>query len=98
KAVPDNVSSLFNTGSLFENSIGLSGGEGNTLFSITMSRVDQTGYITNSSYNKTNISAGGQTNIVKLTVVASLAYARSKQICAFIGQAQSFLSQWGRTY
>src|SRR4029079_1326369 len=78
KAVPDNVSSLFNTGSLFENSIGLSGGEGNTLFSITLSRVDQTGYITNSSYNKTNISAGGQTSIGKLTVGASLAYARSK--------------------
>jgi len=98
KAVPDNVSSLFNTGSLFENSIGLNGGEGNTSFSITLSRVDQTGYITNSSYNKTNISAGGQTNIGKLTVGASLAYARSKQIGGFIGQAQSFLSQWGRTF
>jgi TonB-linked SusC/RagA family outer membrane protein len=98
KAVPDNVSSLFNTGSLFENSVGLSGGEGNTLFSITLSRVDQTGYITNSSYNKTNISAGGQTNIGKLTVGASLSYARSKQVGGFIGQAQSFLSQWGRTY
>src|SRR6187401_3250901 len=98
KAVPDNVSSLFNTGSLFENSIGLSGGEGNTLFSITLSRVDQTGYITNSSYNKTNISAGGQTNIGKLTVGASLAYTRSKQIGGFIGGPQSFLSQWGRTF
>ena len=98
KAIPDNVSSLFNTGSLFENSIGLSGGEGNTLFSITLSRVDQTGYITNSSYNKTNVSAGGQTSIGKLTVGASLAYARSKQIGGFIGQAQSFLSQWGRTF
>src|SRR6187401_444914 len=98
KAIPDNVSSLFNTGSLFENSIGLNGGEGNTSFSITLSRVDQTGYITNSSYNKTNISAGGQTNIGKLTVGASLAYARSKQIGGFIGQAQSFLSQWGRTF
>ena len=53
KAVPDNVSSLFNTGSLFENSVGLSGGEGNTLFNITLSRVDQDGYITNSSYEKT---------------------------------------------
>ena len=98
KAVPDNVSSLFNTGSLFENSIGLSGGEGNTLFNITLSRVDQEGYITNSSYEKTNISAGGQTNIGKLTVGASMAYSRSKQVGGFIGQAQSFLSQWGRTF
>jgi len=98
KAIPDNVSSLFNTGSLFENSIGLQGSEGNTLFNITLSRVDQDGYITNSSYEKTNISAGGQTNIGKLTVGASMAYARSKQVGGFIGQAQSFLSQWGRTF
>ena len=98
KAIPDNVSSLFNTGSLFENSVGLQGSEGNTLFNITLSRVDQDGYITNSSYEKTNVSAGGQTNIGKLTVGASLSYARSKQVGGFIGQAQSFLSQWGRTF
>jgi len=98
KAIPNNVSSLFNTGSLFENSIGLSGGEGNTLFSITLSSVNQKGYITNSSYNKYNLSAGGQTNIGKLTVGSSLAYSRSKQIGGFIGGPQSFLSQWGRTF
>ena len=98
KAVPNNVSSLFNQGTLFENSVGLNGGEGNTLFNITLSNVDQKGYITNSSYKKTNISAGGQTNIGKLTVGASMAYSRSKQVGGFIGQAQSFLSQWGRTF
>jgi TonB-linked SusC/RagA family outer membrane protein len=98
KANPNNVSSLFNTGSLFENSVGLNGGEGNTLFNITLSRIDQKGYITNSAYNKSNISIGGQTNIGKLTVGASLSYARSKQRGGFIGQAQSFLSQWGRTF
>jgi TonB-dependent SusC/RagA subfamily outer membrane receptor len=98
KANPDNVSSLFTTGTLFENSVGLSGGEGNTLFSITLSNVGQKGYITNSSYKKTNFSAGGQTNIGKLTVGASASYARTKQIGGFIGQAQSFLSQWGRTF
>ncbi len=98
KAVPQNVSSLFNTGTLWENSVGMNGGEGNTSFNITLSRVDQTGYITNSSYTKNNISAGGQTNIGKLTVGASLAYTRSKQIGGFIGGPQSFLSQWGRTF
>ena len=98
KAVPDNVSALFNTGTLWENSIGLNGGEGNTLFNITMSRVDQKGYITNSSYVKNNFSAGGQTNIGKLTVGASMAYTRSKQVGGFIGGAQSFVTQWGRTF
>ena len=98
KAVPNNVSSLFTQGSLLENSVGLSGGEGNTLFSITLSNVTQKGYITNSSYKKSNISAGGQTSIGKLTVGSSLSYARSKQIGGFIGGPQSFLSQWGRTF
>jgi TonB-linked SusC/RagA family outer membrane protein len=98
KANPNNVSSLFNTGNLYENSIGLNGGEGNSLFNVTLSRVDQKGYITNSSYVKNNISVGGQTSVGKLTIGASVSYARTKQIGGFIGQAQGFLSQWGRTY
>jgi TonB-linked SusC/RagA family outer membrane protein len=98
KAYPNNVADLFNTGSLMEHSIGMNGGEGNSLFNITVSRVDQAGYITNSSYGKSNFSVGGQTAIGNLTVGASLQYSRSKQIGGFIGQAQNFISQWGRTY
>lgn len=98
KANPQNVSSLFNQGTLFENSIGLNGGEGNSIFNLTLSRVDQKGYITNSSYRRNNLSVGGQTTVGKLTVGASAAYTRSKQIGGFIGQAQSFLTQWGRTF
>ncbi len=98
KAYPNNVSSLFNTGHLLENSIGLSGGEGNSLFSATLSRVDQTGYITNSDYTKNNISVGGQTAVGNLTVGANISYANSKQLGGFIGGPQSFLTQWGRTY
>ncbi len=98
KANPDNVSSLFNTGSLFENSIGLQGGGGNTTFNVTLSNVDQKGYITNSSYKKNNISVGGQTIVGKFTLGSSVAYSRSKQIGGFIGGPQSFISQWGRTF
>jgi TonB-linked SusC/RagA family outer membrane protein len=98
KAYPGNVAALFNTGSLMEHSIGLNGGQGASLFNITLSHVDQEGYITNSSYTKSNFSVGGQTAVGNLTVGASMSYARSKQIGGYIGQAQSFLSQWGRTY
>jgi TonB-linked SusC/RagA family outer membrane protein len=98
KANPNNVAALFNTGNLMEHSIGLNGGQGNSLFNITMSRVDQNGYITNSSYVKNNFSVGGQTSVGRLTVGANMSYARSKQIGGFIGAAQNFLSQWGRTY
>jgi TonB-linked SusC/RagA family outer membrane protein len=98
KAYPNNVSDLFNTGNLFENSLGLNGGTGNTVFNVTLSMVGQRGYITNSAYNKQNISVGGQTSIGKLTIGSSVAYSRSKQKGGFIGQAQSFISQWGRTF
>lgn len=98
KAVPDNVSSMFNTGNLMEHSVGLNGGEGRSLFNLTLSQVNQKGYITNSSYRKSNVSIGGQTAIGNLTIGANASYARSKQVGGFIGAAQSFLSQWGRTY
>lgn len=98
KAYPNNVAALFNTGSLMEHSIGLNGGQGNTLFNVTLSRTDQDGYISNSSYKKNNISVGGQTAVGNLTIGANMAYTRSTQVGGFIGQAQSFLSQWGRTY
>lgn len=98
KAVPNNVAALFNTGQLFEHSVGLNGGEGSTLFNLTLSNVNQTGYITNTTYKKHNISVGGQTSFGKLTVGATASFAKSRQIGGFIGQAQSFLSQWGRTY
>ena len=98
KAIPDNVSSLFNTGNLFENSLSLQGGEGNTLFNITISRTDQKGYITNTSYKKNNFSVGGQTKVGKLTIGASMAYNRSEQVGGYIGGAQSFITEWGRTF
>jgi TonB-linked SusC/RagA family outer membrane protein len=98
KAYPDNVKNLFNTGSLMEHSIGLNGGQGSSLFNVTLSHIDQKGYITNSSYRKDNVSVGGQTSVGKLTIGANISYARSKQVGGFIGAAQSFVSQWGRTY
>jgi TonB-linked SusC/RagA family outer membrane protein len=98
KAYPNNVKALFNTGQLMEHSIGVNGGQGSSLFNATLSRTDQEGYISNSSYEKTNVSVGGQTGVGNLTIGANMSLARSKQIGGFIGQAQSFLSQWGRTY
>jgi len=89
QANPNNVSSLFNTGNLFENSVGLSGGTGNTLFNVTLSRVDQKGYITNSSYGKNNISVGGQTSVGKLTIGATVSYARSKQIGGLLARPRA---------
>ena len=97
KAYPNNVKDLFNTGTLYENSIGLNGGEGNTTFSATLSNVNHLGYVENSSYVKNNISVGGQTKYKNLTIGANVAYTKSKQRSGFFGQVQSFTTQFGRT-
>lgn len=98
KAYPNNVTDLFQTGSLFENSINFNGGSGSTTFNVTASNVHQKGYIENSFYGKNNIAVGGQTTVGKLTLGGSLSYARSKQKGGYFGQAQSFLTSWGRTW
>ncbi|MCG2614957.1 SusC/RagA family TonB-linked outer membrane protein [Terrimonas sp. NA20] len=98
KAYPNNVADLFKTGNMMEHSLGISGSQGSSMFNVTLSRTDQDGYITNSSYKKNNISIGGQTGIGNLTIGANMAYTRSTQVGGFIGAAQNFISQWGRTY
>ena len=98
KASPDNVEKLFETGRLYENSVNVNGGNGGTSFNLTASNISQKGYIMNTSYTKNNISAGGQTSVGRLTVGASVSYARSKQVGGYFGQVQSFLTGWGRTF
>lgn len=98
KAYPNNVADLFKTGNMMEHSVNLSGSQGTSMFNVTLSRTDQDGYITNSSYKKNNISIGGQTGIGNLTIGGNMAYTRSTQVGGFIGAAQNFVSQWGRTY
>lgn len=97
KANPNNVKDLFTTGRVFENSIGINGGDGNSSFAATLSNVNHLGYVENSSYVKNNISVGGQTKFKNLTIGGNVAFTRSKQKGGFFGQVQSFLTQFGRT-
>ncbi len=98
KASPNNVKDLFNTGRLYENSIGINGGDDKTTFGATLSNVYHLGYVTNSRYVRNNISVGGQIRFNKLTLGGNLAFTRSNQVGGFFGQGQSFLTQWGRTF
>ena len=97
KAYPNNVKDLFNTGSLYENSLGINGGEGNTSFGATLSNTNHLGYVENSSYVKNNISVGGQTKYKNWTFGGNVAYTRSKQKGGFFGIAQAFTTQFGRS-
>ena len=58
---PDNVKDLFRTGNVFENSISINGGTEKSSVALTASQLNQTGYVPNSSYDKTNVGIGGST-------------------------------------
>lgn len=80
RAYPNNVKDLFNAGSLFENTITISGGNENSTLTTTISRSKNEGYVPNTEFNRTNISIGGRTHLVnKLTVGANLAFTTSYQ-------------------
>jgi TonB-linked SusC/RagA family outer membrane protein len=80
RAYPNNVSDFFNTGKVWENSISVSGGNEKSVLTLVASRLKQEGYIPNSTYNKTNISLGGNTQLENgLSIGGNLAYINSNQ-------------------
>ena len=75
RAYPNNVKDFFKNGKVFENSITISGGNEKSVLTLVASNLKQDGYIPYSSFNKTNISLGGQTQLVNgLHVGGNLLY------------------------
>ncbi len=99
KAYPNNVKELFETGNIFENSIGINGGNDNSSVSMTLSNLSHDGYVQNSSYVRNNVSLGGQTKYKGLTIGANVSYARSKQKGGYFGenQVEGATSQFARS-
>ncbi len=89
KAYPNNVKDGFQTGMLYENSIGVNGGDATTSLSLTASNLDHKGYVINSSYKRNNIAIGAQTRYKALTLGGNLSYVKSKQVGGFFGNNQS---------
>lgn len=98
QAHPTNVKDLFNTGMLYENSVGVNGGEGNTTFALIASNLNHLGYVENASYVRNNLSAGGSTKYKGLTINSNVSYSRSKQKGGYFGESQAGApSQFART-
>ena len=91
QAYPDNVSDLFNTGRIWDNSITLSTGLGtNGSFAATVTRTDHEGIFPNSSYEKTAVSVGGYNQFESgFRLGANLAYTKSFQQGQQAGAPQS---------
>ena len=86
---PNNVKDLFSNGHVYENSISLNGGDEKSSVALTASQLNQTGYVPNSSYDKTNVSLGGSTKLnIGVNVRGNLSYETSKQKGGFFGENQ----------
>ena len=85
---PNNVSDLFRTGTVYENSISVNGGDANSSVALTASNLSHNGYVENSSYIKNNIGLGGQTMYKGLTIGGNFSYARSEQKGGYFGENQ----------
>ncbi|MDT7829674.1 SusC/RagA family TonB-linked outer membrane protein [Pricia sp. S334] len=88
-AQPGNVESLFRTGSVLDNSVNFSYGNEDGNYSVTISDLDQNGYIPFNTFDRTSISAGGNFRLAnQLTVGGSFTYSDTKQIGGFFGENQ----------
>ncbi len=87
EAQPDNVSSLFEKGSVLENSITISGGNERSIFSAVLSTLNQDGYIPFSTFQRNNLSIGGNTELDNgLNVGCNFTYTRSVQEGPLLGE------------
>lgn len=88
-AQPDNVESLFRTGLVTDNSISFGATREKGNFNVTISNLDQEGYIPFNTYRRTNISTGGNFTLENgLSIGANLSYSDSYQVGGFFGENQ----------
>jgi TonB-linked SusC/RagA family outer membrane protein len=80
RAYPDNVKDFFETGRIFENSISITGGNEKSVISVTLSQLNQQGFVPETEFLRHNISVGGKTTLANgLVIGGNLAYTRSSQ-------------------
>ncbi|WKN41755.1 SusC/RagA family TonB-linked outer membrane protein [Tunicatimonas pelagia] len=79
-AQPNNVEDLFRNGHVWDNSITIQGGSGNTSFSLTASHLENEGYIPEANFTRTSLSVGAQTTLENgLRAGGNLSYSVSEQ-------------------
>ncbi len=89
-AQPDNVKNLFQTGGMFENSISISSGNENSVFTAVVSRMDQEGFIPFTSFERTNLNIGGTSRLSNgLIVGGNFGYTKTLQDGPLFGENQS---------
>ncbi len=86
QAYPNNVSDLFQNGSVLENSVTVTGGNDKSVLSMTATNTNNEGFVPNTSFERTSVSVGGRTQLENnFSVGANLQYSRSLQQAVISG-------------
>ncbi|GAA3602633.1 SusC/RagA family TonB-linked outer membrane protein [Flavivirga amylovorans] len=89
EAQPNNVEDLFDTGVVLDNSVTASSSNENGSFSVTLSDLQQKGYMPFNTYERTSFSAGGNFKLPNnITVGGSVSYSDTDQVGGFFGNQQ----------
>jgi TonB-linked SusC/RagA family outer membrane protein len=86
KAYPNNVKDLFRTGNILDNSINIASYNDKGNFNVTVSRLQQDGYVPHSEFERTSFSVGGNQKLDNgLTVGGTISFSRAIQDGPFFG-------------
>lgn len=89
QAYPNNTRSLFKMGTVYENSVGFSGGDEKNSVALTASNLTHNGYVDNQTYKRNSIGLGGSTKLnMGLNLRGNFSYSRSNQAGGFFGENQ----------
>lgn len=88
-AKPNNVKDLFRTGVIIENTVGLNYAGTDGSFNVTLSDLDQDGYIPFNTYDRKSASVGGNFRLANgLTLGGNMSFSDTKQVGGFFGENQ----------
>jgi len=87
RAYPDNVKNFFRTGSLFENTLSITGGIGEkTNMTAVVSHSKQNGYIPNTNFERFNVSVGGTSQLTsRFSLTSNLSFSNTLQHGPLLG-------------
>ncbi len=80
QAYPNNVKDFFDTGSIWDNSVSISGGNEKSVVTAVVSDLRQDSYIPGSKFDRTSVSVGGKTELDNgLIINSNLTYSNAFQ-------------------
>lgn len=97
QAYPNNIKDFFNTGTFYQNSLNLAGGDENQNFTAGVSSTIQKGVVPESKYNRHSLNLGGNSKLNNgIKLGGSITYSKTNQRGATMGNGGSAFGQLSR--